>query len=67
MPYKVLTSYPTLEICKSRISRRKKRDGRIRFVSLFIVQYYITSYLYRNDKFFLYNSYRREIIFNIVQ
>ena len=27
----------------------------------------INSPLYKNDKYFLYNSYRREIIFNIVQ
>ena len=33
------------------------------FVSLFIVQYYIISYLHSNDKyFFLYNSHRREFI-----
>ena len=66
MPYKVLTSYSTLlEICKSRISGRKnreKRDERIRFVSSFIVQYNNISYLYKNYKCFLYNSYRREII-----
>ena len=38
-PYKVLTNYSTLlETCKSRISRRKKRDERIPFDSLFIVQ-----------------------------
>ena len=27
----------------------------------------INSLLYKNDKYFLCNSYRREIIFNIVQ
>ena len=66
IPYKVLTSYSTLlEICKSRISGRKnreKRDERIRFVSSFIAQYNNISYLYKNYKYFLYNSYRREII-----
>ena len=59
-------SYSTLlEICKSRISGRKnreKRDERIRFVSSFIVQYNNISYLYKNYKYFLYNSYRRKII-----
>ena len=59
-------SYSTLlEICESRISGRKnreKRDERIRFVSSFIVQYNNISYLYKNYKYFLYNSYRREII-----
>ena len=66
IPYKALTSYSTiLEIRKSRISGRKnreKRDERIRFVSSFIVQYNNISYLYKNYKYFLYNSYRREII-----
>ena len=59
-------SYSTLlEIRKSRISGRKnreKRAERIRFVSSFIVQYNNISYLYKNYKYFLYNSYRREII-----
>ena len=59
-------SYSTLlEICKSRISGRKnreKRDERICFISSFIVQYNNISYLYKNYKYFLYNSYRREII-----
>ena len=59
-------SYSTLlEICKSRISGRKnreKRDERILFIPSFIVQYNNISYLYKNYKYFLYNSYRREII-----
>ena len=62
----MLTSYSTLlEICKSRISGRKnreKRDERIRFISSFIVQYNHISNLYKNYKYFIYNSYRREII-----
>ena len=40
------------------------------FVSFHINLLYnikINSILYRNDKYFLYNSYRRELIFNIVQ
>ena len=40
------------------------------FVSFHINLLYnikINSLLYKNDKYFLYNSYRREIIFNIVQ
>ena len=40
------------------------------FVSFHINLLYnikINSLLYKNDKYFLYNSYGREIIFNIVQ
>ena len=40
------------------------------FVSFHISLLYnikINSFLHKNDKYFLYNSYRREIIFDIVQ
>ena len=64
-------SYSTLEICKvgflgERIGRKEMKE----FVSFQINLLYnikINSLLYMNDKYFLYNSYRREIIFNIVQ
>ena len=59
-------SYSTLlEIYKRRISGRKnreKRDERFYFVSSFIVEYNDISYLYKNYKLLLYNSYRRQII-----
>ena len=64
-------SYSTLEICKvgflgERIGRKEMKG----FVSFHINLLYnikINSLLYKNDKYFLYNSYRREIILNIVQ
>ena len=65
-------SYSTLlEICKvgflgERIGGKEMKG----FVSFHINLLYnikINSLLYKNDKYFLYNSYRGEIIFNIVQ
>ena len=59
-------SYSTLlEICKVGLGGRIGRKEMKGFVSLHINLLYnikINSFPYRNDNFFLYNSYRREII-----